>query len=261
MATGNTTSQNGVSMQEFLEPIKSDSLVDVFINRFENFILSGKLTIGQKLPSERELALQLGVSRPVVHEGLLHLESKGLVTMIPRVGTVVNDYRKEGSLVLLDSLVHYHKGRLESKLFESLLQMRYLVELETARLAAQNATAEHNTDFGRLIREENAASPDDTAAVTELDFRFHHLVALASGNIIYPLMMNSFKDVYTNLTSIFFRDRSVVAAVFGQHRAMADAISRREEARTVEIMREIIEHGERHLKSLLSSDILKEVPL
>jgi GntR family transcriptional regulator, transcriptional repressor for pyruvate dehydrogenase complex len=247
-------------MQEYLEPIKSDSLVDVFINRFENLILSGTLTIGQRLPSERELSLQLGVSRPVVHEGLLHLESKGLVTMIPRVGTVVNDYRREGSLVLLDSLVHYHRGRLETKLFESLLQMRYLVELETARLAALNATTEHDSEFRQLILDEEGAAPGDTAAVTELDFRFHHLVALASGNIIYPLMMNSFKDVYTNLTSFFFRDHSVVATLFGQHRAMAEAISRRDEANSVSIMREIIEHGERHLKSMLSSERFKEVP-
>lgn len=52
-------------MRDLLEPIKSDSLVDVFIQRFEALILSGKITIGERLPSERELAIQLGVSRPV----------------------------------------------------------------------------------------------------------------------------------------------------------------------------------------------------
>ncbi len=58
-------------MQELFEPIRTESLKDVFIRRFEDLILSGKFPVGQKLPSERELALQLGVSRPVVHEGLV----------------------------------------------------------------------------------------------------------------------------------------------------------------------------------------------
>jgi len=63
-------------MQELLKPIRTESLKDVFISRFEELILSGSFPVGQKLPSERELALQLGVSRPVVHEGLVDLAAK-----------------------------------------------------------------------------------------------------------------------------------------------------------------------------------------
>ena len=121
-------------MQELLKPIKSESLKDICVARFEELILSGKLTVGQKLPSERELALQLGVSRPVVHEGLVDLAAKGLVAMKPRVGTVVNDYRKEGSLSLLNSLVNYQQGRVDTDLLNSLLEMRMLFEVETAFL-------------------------------------------------------------------------------------------------------------------------------
>jgi len=110
-------------MQELLKPIRTESLKDVFIRRFEDLILSGKFPIGQKLPSERELALQLGVSRPVVHEGLVDLAAKGLVSMIPRVGTIVNDYRQEGSLSILTSLVNYNQGNLEPGLLFSLQQL------------------------------------------------------------------------------------------------------------------------------------------
>ncbi|MBW1814590.1 MAG: FadR family transcriptional regulator, partial [Deltaproteobacteria bacterium] len=118
-------------MQELLKPIKSESLKEIFISRFENLILSGKLSIGQKLPSERELALQLGVSRPVVHEGLVDLASKGLITLTPRIGTVVNDYRTEGSLAMLTSLFNYHDGQLQPAILESVLDMRMLFERET----------------------------------------------------------------------------------------------------------------------------------
>ncbi len=66
-------------MQDLLKPIHTASLKDVFIKRFEELILSGKFPVGQKLPSERELALQLGVSRPIVHEGLVDLAQAGVV--------------------------------------------------------------------------------------------------------------------------------------------------------------------------------------
>ncbi len=246
-------------MKELLQPIKTDSLVDVFIQKFEELILSGKISIGQKLPSERELALQLGVSRPVVHEGLLHMEAKGLVTMIPRVGTLVNDYRREGSLALLDSLVHYHRGRMDAGLFKSLLQMRYLVELETARLAALYRTEAHLTEFGVLLENERNSDPRDNEAVTGLDFSFHHLVAIASGNMIYPLLLNSFREVYTNFTSIFFRDSTVAAEVFCSHEMMVEAMAARDWKKTVKIMKRVIDHGERHLISLLAEDKNPEV--
>ena len=97
-------------MNSMLKPLKAESLKEVFISRFEDLILTGKLAIGQRLPPERELAVQLGVSRPVVHEGLLDLSVKGLVTMKPRAGTVVNDYRKEGSLFMLESIFNFRGG-------------------------------------------------------------------------------------------------------------------------------------------------------
>src|SRR5208283_1455092 len=134
---------NGDPMKDILTPLHSDSLVEVFISRFEDLILTGKIAIGQRLPAERELALQLGVSRPVVHEGLVDLAAKGLVTMKPRVGTFVNDYRKEGSLSILNSIINYQQGGLDENLMESLLQTRLLVETETTRLAASHRTDEH----------------------------------------------------------------------------------------------------------------------
>ncbi len=238
-------------MEELLQPLKTDSLKDVFVQRFEELILSGKLTIGQKLPSERELALQLGVSRPVVHEGLVDLENKGLVTMKPRVGTVVSDFRREGSLTLLNSLVNYNRGRLEPGILESMLRMRSLFEMETARLAATNRTDDDMKEFRALLDDERSADRSDRPRIVELDFRFHHLVTLAGGNMIYPLLLNSFREIYTNLTSQFFEDRSVVERVFGYHAAFVDAVTARDVKKAAGVMKKIIDHGESRLKAML----------
>ena len=191
-------------MKDILKPLHSDSLVEVFISRFENLILTGKIAIGQKLPSERELALQLGVSRPVVHEGLVDLAAKGLVTMKPRVGTFVNDYRKEGSLSILNSIINYQQGSLDEDLLESLLATRLLVETENTRLAAANRTEEHVKEFRVILEAEEATGLKDVKKITALDFSFHHTIGMASGNVIYPMLINSFKPVYMNFTGIFF---------------------------------------------------------
>jgi GntR family transcriptional repressor for pyruvate dehydrogenase complex len=238
-------------MQDLLKPIKAESLKDICVSRFEELILSGALSIGQKLPSERELALQLGVSRPVVHEGLLELAAGGLISIIPRVGTVVNDYRTDGSIRLLNSLLKYHDGKLAPKLMDGLLDMRMLLETETARLAALNRTDDHLKAFDEILAKESKANAHDSAHITELDFSFHHQVSMATDNPIYPLLINSFKEVYTNLAGLFFTDPSMPAVVFDIHGQMVQAIRDRDSESAADLMQKLIKHGEEHLKALV----------
>jgi GntR family transcriptional regulator, transcriptional repressor for pyruvate dehydrogenase complex len=240
-------------MKGMLAPLKAESLKEVFISRFEDLILTGRLTKGQKLPPERELALQLGVSRPVVHEGLLDLAVKGLVTMKPRVGTVVNDYRREGSLAILESLVKFRQGNLEPELLDSLIDTRALVEIETARLASLNRTEEHLSLFREILGQEKALATADIEGITKLDFEFHHLIALASGNLIYPLLVNSFRPVYTTFTAIFFSDPAVLPVTFAFHERLVEAIARREPGEAEKIMSEVLAHGRDHLIKTVTS--------
>ena len=239
-------------MQELLTPIKTESLKEVFVTRFEALILSGKLSIGQKLPSERELALQLNVSRPVVHEGLVDLAAKGLITLKPRSGAIVNDYRKHGSPDILNSLFNYHKGVLEPGILNSILSMRILFEVETARLAALERTDEQLAEFEILLQREKKLAHTDLEGLVEVDFEFHHLITMATGNLLYPLLLNSMKKIYTNLTRQFFEDTSVIKKTFGFHREMIAAIKASDDTAAVRIMKKILEHGERHFIRLIN---------
>jgi GntR family transcriptional regulator, transcriptional repressor for pyruvate dehydrogenase complex len=238
-------------MIELLKPLKTESLKEVFISRFEGLILSGKFSIGQKLPSERELALQLCVSRPVVHEGLVDLASKGLVSLKPRVGTVVSDYRREGSITLLNSLLNYHHGRLSPEILQGMMDMRRLLEKETARLGAVNRTDEQLEELKALASEELATRPSEIDKVIELDYRFHHLIAMASGNVIYSLFLNSLREVYTNLSGEFFADPGMAPAVSRFHIKMVGAFEKKDSISAVKIMNNILDHGEERLKAAL----------
>jgi len=239
-------------MLDMIRPVRTESLKAVCIRRFEELILSGKLPVGKKLPPERELAVQLGVSRPVVHEALVEIAAKGLVSMIPRIGTVVNDYRREGSVAILTSLISYHNGMLDPKLLESLLAMRMLMEKENAKLAAVNRTPEHMQQFKEILKQEKEIDHKNIAQITEIDFNFHHLVAMATDNLSYPMLLNSFGPVYTSMSGQFFQDTDVIPVVFNFHKEMVDALEKQDGVRAVDVMHRMLIHGEERLRDIIS---------
>ncbi len=234
-----------------IEPIQSDSLRDVFIQKFEKLIFSGYFKIGERLPAERDLARQMGVSRPVVHEGLVNLVSKGLVTMTPRRGSVINDYRKEGSLFVLTSLFEYSDGQVSEKLLNSMLDMRRLFEIENASLAAKNRSQTHMAGFLEILEKEKQVNPENLTQIALLDFEFHHLISIASDNLVYPLLLNSLKQFYLSLTKKFFSDISVIPWVLEHHGKIVKAIEDKAPEKAEEYMEKLLLHGEKHLRSVI----------
>jgi DNA-binding FadR family transcriptional regulator len=238
-------------MQIAFEPLKIQSLKVACVGRLEQLILSGELKIGEQLPSERDFALRLGVSRPVLHAALVDLDSKGLVQIIPRRGVFVSDFRRSGSLAMLGSLLSYHDGNLDPAFTRSLIAMRLLVETETARLAALNRTSQQLEEFYSLLDEEARAACSDPQTLTGLDFSFHLSIAIASGNLVYPLIINSFQGVYTHLTGGFFNrycGTPVAEAVRQFHVQLVAAIEHRDAGSAVSIMTTMLNHGAAYLE-------------
>ena len=238
-------------MQLSLEPIKVLSLKEACISQLEKLILTGELQMGARLPSERDLAAQLQVSRPILHEALVDLEAKGLLKIIPRHGTVVNDFRRSGSMALLSSLLNYHDGQLAPQFSKNLIEIRLLIETETARLAALYRSPDQIEEFRAILQQETQSSPDDVEKLISLDFSFHLLIAIASGNLIYPLIINSFRGVYTSLTGSFFQSIShslTLQTVHQYHRQIVDALERQDADDCVKTMTEMLKHGEMILR-------------
>lgn len=241
-------------MQIAFEPLKVQSLKEACVSRLEQLILSGELKIGEQLPSERDFALRIGVSRPVLHAALVDLDAKGLVQIVPRRGVFVSDFRRSGSLAMLGSLLTYHDGNLDPALIHSLIDMRLLVETETARLAALNRTEEQLAGLRSLLDEEARTAGDaggNPQILTSLDFSFHLSIAIASGNLVYPLIINSFQGVYTHLTGGFFSrycGTPVAESVRQFHVQIVAAIEHREAGPAVSIMTTMLNHGASYLQ-------------
>lgn len=233
-----------------IEPLRVKSLKDACVERLEELILSGELPIGERLPAERDLAARLGVSRPVLHEALVDLAGKGLVSIQPRRGVTVNDYRHSGSFAMLTSLLAYNNGALAPEMTQSLLAVRILVERETARLAAVNPAPDVIKDLRSILAEEKAADKADAALLTRLDFSFHLKVALGSGNLVYPMLLNSFKSIYLHFTTEFFRTRANTAAVdevIAFHVQLIEAIANHQPENAASLMEAMLVRGEKQL--------------
>jgi len=229
-------------------PIKTNQIEACMLS-LERSILSGEWATGARLPAEHNLALQYGVSRPAVRKALLMLAARGVVEIMPRRGVYVADYHANGSLALASSLIACQQGNLNALYIHSLREMRLVIECEIARLAAMRRTEQHLLELKRILAAERQMAPGDTQALTEMDFLFHRQVAVASGNLLYPLAMNSYKAMYTGLTGMFFSliTPRELQDVITNHAALVHAIERKLPNQASELMRILLMEGDSYL--------------
>ena len=113
------------------EPLYAPSLKDLFVQKLQGMILSGELPMGEKLPSERELCQQMGVSRAVVNGGITELARQGFLEVRPRQGAYVADYRRDGNMETLMAIMDYNGGMLGKEEIRSILEVRWGLEQMT----------------------------------------------------------------------------------------------------------------------------------
>lgn len=177
--------------------LSTPSLKELFVSELESKILSGELKVGEKLPSERELAEAMHVSRAVVNSGIAEMEQKGFLIVRPRVGTFVEDYRKNGTLDTLVSIMKYNGGNLAKDEIKAILELRIVLVNLAATLAIDNATDEQLNSLLPIL---NDISPEDSVDdLVEKTFRLHHELAFISGNVLLPLFFMSFKELVCKL--------------------------------------------------------------
>jgi len=152
---------------------------------------------------------------------------------------------------MLLSILNYSGGKLSPELFDGVLEMRLLFESETARLAAARRTEAQLAAIEDIVRRESGLDSPQPQAVTTIDYEFHLAVAIASGNQIYPLLMNSFRRIYRNILDLFYSDPGVIPTVFALHGKLSAAIAARDQELAKGAMQEILAYGERNLRRIL----------
>ena len=165
--------------------------------------------MGQKLPSERELCQQMGVSRAVVNGGISELARQGFLDVLPRQGAFVADYRRNGNMETLMAIMDYNGGMLGKEEIRSILEVRWGLEQMTLHRVIDNATDEDLEKLGQYV--EALRAKPTPALAAEIAFQFHHEMTLVGGNHILPLIYTSFKVPCTALWIRFCRKYGVAA--------------------------------------------------
>jgi GntR family transcriptional regulator, transcriptional repressor for pyruvate dehydrogenase complex len=204
-----------------LDKIKRISLSDAVTDRIISQIQEGRYRAGDRLPTERELAEQLGVGRTSVREGLRFLEKLGVLEIRQGMGTVVR------SLSLGEVFEHLVPVQtiieLPDRDVRDIMHVRRVLEAESAQLAAQHAT---DRQLGRLeeLLHGMAASLEKPRDYLEMDLEFHVVVAEAASNPVLAQLVNLIRDIYTRSFEIVLRDPEMNKTSLGFHRRLYAAL-------------------------------------
>lgn len=174
--------------------INTLSIKEMFLAQIEEMILSGELQPGDKLPTEREIADGMGISKTIVHEGIRELSRMGFLDVISRQGVYVADYASTGNLDTLFAIIRYRGGMPDKKMISSLLDTRIYLECPAIELLAAKHTAEDIRRLEQLQEKMRLAIDGDINAFANILFLYRRTLVVLSGNCISPLIMNAFFD-------------------------------------------------------------------
>ncbi len=172
------------------ERIETKKIYQRINEQIQQMILSGKLKIGDKLPPERQLAEQLGVSRNSIRESLRSLEILGLVESRQGEGNFIVDEIEESFFEPLSILFKLHNGT-----FRDILEIRLTLEVEAATMAAERIDEEGKRRLAELCRE--LESCEDEERSVEIDRSIHYHIAEATGNYLVIMFLEGISFVLT----------------------------------------------------------------
>lgn len=195
----------------------SDRVADRLLAR----IASGEWAPGQRLPGERQLAEEMGVSRVSVRAALQMLKTQGLVDAVQGGGTrvVSNAQRMDSGLA---SLVRVNQDNLAD-----LAEIRGILEVWAVRRAAENASPEAVAELAEIMVA-TEADINRGKHKTENDIRFHLAIAKASGSAIYMHVMGLFRGILHEMLDYhryeMFSSNEDDLTILAHHRAIFEGI-------------------------------------
>ncbi len=227
-------------MANWLPPPRPAALTE---HRLIQAFLQDEFPAGTNLPGERDLAVQLGVTRPTLREALQRLARDGWITIQHGRPTRVNDFWWEGNLNVLGAIAR-HSESVPAHFVPNLLAVRLSLAPAYTHAAVQRRPQEIASFLAPY------PSLDDASEVfARADWELHLALIRAAGNPIYMLIYNSFSDFYVEMARTYFdrkktrtasrqfyrellaaaRDSDPAAAQAAAHRAMTQSITLWEE--------------------------------
>jgi GntR family transcriptional repressor for pyruvate dehydrogenase complex len=210
------------------ERVTPEKLSTAVTRQIEKLILRGILRPGERLPSERELADRLGVSRPSLREAVAELQAKGLLSTRAGAGIFVADVLGSSfSPALIRLFADHDEAVFDYIAFRR--DLEGLAAVRAARLASDTDLKVIQAVFDKMEAAHTKPNPKDEA---RLDAEFHMGIIEASHNVVMLHMMRSMfellqQGVFYN-RQVMFKQRTTRGALLDQHRAINIALQARD---------------------------------
>ncbi|MPM63252.1 HTH-type transcriptional regulator LutR [bioreactor metagenome] len=223
-------------MAQNFKRIKKGTLSQSIIEQIKKMIENEELKPGDTLPSERELAEMLGVSRPPLREALHALNALGVIEIRAGEGTFLSENIDIISdQIMLKNLLSKYKAK-------DLIDARRLLEVEIARLASKKLSPESRQE----IREahENFVSVCNNGNVNDFvnaDFCFHMALAVASENAVLCEMLSAIRKLTYEVNLIAYRSPGQNGKTLAYHEKIMETIFAGDEEQAQTVMRDHID--------------------
>ncbi|MCE9629100.1 MAG: FadR family transcriptional regulator [Planctomycetia bacterium] len=224
-------------------PAGRTALVDHVFEEVRQSILRGDYPAGSELPAAEKLAEGFGVSMTVIREALRALRSQGLVEVYQGKRPLVSAANSSAMVAML-GLSLGRAGRMQD-----LMQVRWVLEVAIAALAAEHATKEHIERLAAAVDEMRDGTTIDRQV--DADVQFHRTLAEATGNPLFPILLQSLEDLLREFRRRSIKCRGVRSGV-GEHAAVLKAVRARDSHAAREAMI-------RHMK-LAEQTLRKDLP-
>jgi|GEM_PF-699924 len=216
-----------------VRPVNRTKLTENIIEAIVDYASSSQLNIGDRLPSERELANELRVSRPLLREALRKMESLNLIEVLPGKGTFIKAPLKNGMTYIVLH-IEEEKGRILE-----VLEIRRLLERYAMEEAMKNITEDEVKELERWVNllEEKLRRGDDSR---EENWTFHSIIYKASRNKFLFDILEGLKEFHLYWEDPFtcpsFADRT-----YSFHREIFKSIKERDIGRAYSVIDKLIE--------------------
>lgn len=214
------------------EAVKKVKLHENITQQIVNMIKSGELLPGDRLPTERELAEKLGVSRPVVRESLRTLEASGFIESNIGSGTFVRE------MSLTDVITPFSDSvNLDKKTILELIDLRALLESETVRLATIkiNPEGEAKLSYALDLMEKEVQRGE---IGLNGDNIFHETIAEIAGNSALRDILNLCKSLLRATRKAALETPGQPLKAIDDHKEMFIAIKEKDTKRAVKLIKE-----------------------
>lgn len=210
------------------QQVQAEKLSHSVVRQVEQLILHGVLRPGERLPSERELAERLGVSRPSLREALADLQEKGLLTARAGAGIFVAEVLGSAFSPALMQMFSSHADAVFDYL-DFRTDLEGMAAERAARMGSDTDLKVIDTVFQKMAA---AATKRSAKEEAQLDAQFHMSICEASHNVVMLHMMRSMYEllqegVFYN-RQMMFRNAAAREVLLDQHRAINTALQNRD---------------------------------